>query len=86
MKRLLEPAPSLKVKVPPPGGILLNKMPPYEGVLSAGNPKKAETSATQAGKAGERDEKCQEVKRRAGRGKNDSLVMSKASNTSTNLS
>ena len=40
MKHLLEQAPSLRVKAPPPGGILLNKMPPYEGVLSAGNRKK----------------------------------------------
>ena len=86
MKRLLEQAPSLRVKTPPPGGIFMKKMPPYEGALSAENPKKAKTSATQAGKAGERGGKCREVKGRAGRGRNGSLVVSKASNTSTDLS
>ena len=74
------------VKMPHLGGVSSKKMPPYEGVLSAKNPKKAETSATQAGKAVERGGKCREVKRRAGRGRNDSLVMSKASNTLTDLS
>ena len=75
-----------RVKVPPPGGIFMKKTPPYEGVLSVGNPKKAETSATQAERVGERGGECREVKRRAGRGRNDSLVVSKASNTSTDLS
>ena len=86
MKCLLEQAPSLRVKVPPLGGILLNKTPPYEGILCAENSKKAETSATQARKAGEHGGKCREVKGRAGRGQNSSLVVSKASNTSTDLS
>ena len=64
----------------------MNKTPHYVGILSVGNPKKAETSATQAGKAGECDGKCREVKRRAGKGQNNSLVVSKVSNTSTDLS
>ena len=62
MKHLLEQAPSLRVKVPPPVGILLKKMPPYVGTLSAGNPKKAETSATQAGKAGERGKSARKLR------------------------
>ena len=86
MKSLLEQVPSLRVKAPPPGGIFMKKTPPYEGVLSAENSKKAETSVTQAEKADERGRKCQEVNRRAERGQNDSLVLSNASNTSTDLS
>ena len=86
MKRLLEQAPLLRVKAPPPEGILLKKTPTYVGILSAENSKKAETSTTQARKAGKHGRKCRKVKRRAERGRNDSLVVFKASNTSTDLS
>ena len=62
MKRLLEQAPLLRVKAPPPEGILLKETPTYVGTLSAENPKKAETSATQAGKAGERGKSARKLR------------------------
>ena len=40
----------------------MNKTPHYVGILSVGNPEKAETSATQAGKAGGRGKSARKLR------------------------